>query len=159
MSDSFPLPDTDLAITRPFWQAAQRNELVIPRCSSCGRYNWYPRAECHACGGSDMPWTAMSGRGSLFSWAVVERALAKPFADRVPYVSALVALEEAPDVRFVSYVVECDPAALHFDQALTAIYRPLEFPNVAGSVIAPFFTPALAPVSADTAAGPAGVAR
>ena len=153
MSDCFPLPDTDLAVTRPFWQAAQRHELVIPRCASCGAYNWYPRAVCHRCGGGDMPWTAMSGRGSLFSWAVVERALAKAFVDRVPYVSALVALEEAPEVRFVSYVVECDPASLHFDQPLAAVYRLLEFPGVAGSVIAPFF----APVSSETGADATGV--
>ena len=144
MSGSFPLPDVELEATRPFWQAAERHELVIPRCADCGRYNWYPRAACRSCGGSEMPWAVMSGRGALFSWAVVERALAKSFADRVPYVSALIALEEAPEVRFVSYVVDCDPAELRFDQALRAVYRPLEFPGVSGSVLAPFFTPVAA---------------
>jgi uncharacterized OB-fold protein len=137
---SFPLPDTDLEATRPFWQAAERHELMIPRCAGCGAYNWYPGRECKRCGGAEMPWTRMSGRGTLFSWAVVERALAKPFAERVPYVSALVALEEAPEVRFVSYIIDCEPGALTFDMPLQAVYRPLEFPGVAGCVTAPFFT-------------------
>ena len=141
MSSSFPLPDTELPATQPFWQAAERHELVIPRCTGCGAYNWYPRAECQGCGGAEMPWTEVSGRGTLFSWAIVERALAKPFADRVPYVSALIALEEAPEVRLVSYLVDCDPKHLNFDQSLQAVYRPLEFPGVPGRVIAPFFTP------------------
>ena len=83
----------------------------------------------------------MSGRGVLFSWAVVETPLAKPFADLVPYVSALVALDEAPEVRLVSRLVDCDPTRLCFDQPLRAIYRSLEFPGVEGRVTAPFFTP------------------
>ena len=64
MSDRFPLPDTDLSATRPFWSAAERHELVIPRCASCGTYNWYPREACKRCEGVEMPWTPMSGRGS-----------------------------------------------------------------------------------------------
>ncbi len=141
MSHGFPLPDTDLELTRPFWQAAERHELVIPRCVGCGAYNWYPRADCQRCGNVDMPWTAVSGRGVLFSWAIVETPLAKPFADLVPYVSALVALDEAPEVRLVSRLVDCDPTRLCFDQPLHAIYRSLEFPGVEGRVTAPFFTP------------------
>ena len=140
--DRFPLPDTELAATRPFWQAAARNELVIPRCAACRAFNWYPGNECRQCGHREMPWTAVSGRGTLFSWAVVERALAKAFADRVPYVSALVALEEAPHVRLVSYLVDCDPNELEFEMALQAVFRPLEFPGVEGRVMAPFFIPA-----------------
>ena len=94
----------------------------------------------------------MSGRGTLFSWAVVERPLAKAFADRVPYVSGLVALDEAPEVRLVSYVVDCDPTQLCVDLALRAVYRPLEFPGVEGRVMAPFFTPS---TGAQTAGVPA----
>lgn len=140
--DRFPLPDTELPATRPFWQAAARHELVIPRCAACLAFNWYPRSVCRQCGGREMPWTAMSGRGTLFSWAVVERALARPFADRVPYVTGLVALEEAPSVRLVSYLVDCEPDDLAFDMSLQADFRPLEFPGVAGRVLAPFFIPA-----------------
>jgi uncharacterized OB-fold protein len=141
-ADRFPLPDTELAATRPFWQAAAREELVIPRCAGCQTFQWYPGSACQRCGHGEMPWTRVSGRGSLFSWAVVERALAKPFADRVPYVSALVALEEAPHVRLVSYVVDCDAADLDFDMPLQAVFRSLAFPGVAGKVRAPFFIPA-----------------
>jgi len=71
MSDDFPLPDTDWEPTREFWQAAARHELVIPRCKSCGAWNWYPPERCRACDGAELPWTPVSGRGTLFSWAVV----------------------------------------------------------------------------------------
>ena len=94
----------------------------------------------------------MSGRGGLFSWAVVERALAKPFSGRVPYVSGLIALDEAPEVRLVSYVVDCEPARLSVDLPMTVVYRPLEFTGVPGRVVAPFFKP-LAEASGGRAAG------
>ena len=35
MSNEFPLPDVDWEPTRGFWQAAQREELQIPRCEGC----------------------------------------------------------------------------------------------------------------------------
>ena len=110
----FPLPDTSWEPTRGFWEAAARGELAIPRCAACAAYNWYPREACARCGGTDMPWTAVSGRGSLFSWAVVRRALMKELREKAPYVTGLVALEEDPSVRIVTMLVDCDPDALQW---------------------------------------------
>ncbi len=84
----------------------------------------------------------MSGRGRLFSWAVVRRALVRSFESRVPYVPALVALEEDPSVRLVTNVVDCDPETLRTDMPLRVVFRRLEFPGVDGSVVAPLFHPA-----------------
>ncbi len=36
MAAEFPLPDTEWEVTREFWAAAVRGELVIPRCDVCG---------------------------------------------------------------------------------------------------------------------------
>ena len=52
MSDDFPLPDTEWPATREFWAAATRGELVIPRCTGCGAWNWYPRDRCRVCDGA-----------------------------------------------------------------------------------------------------------
>ena len=115
MKSDFPLPDTELESTRGFWEAASRDVLAIPRCGSCGRFQWYPRERCPACEGVDWSWTTMSGSGSLYSWAVVRRALARPVADKVPYVPGLVALEEDPAVRIVTNLVDCEPDDLQVD--------------------------------------------
>jgi len=137
----FPLPDTEWEGTRGFWEAAAREVLAIPRCAACARYQWYPHERCRACGGSELPWTAVSGRGTLFAWAVVRRALVPAFATKLPYVSALVALAEDPAVRVVSNVVDCAPEALRAELPLRVVFRALEFPNVTRRVIAPMFTP------------------
>lgn len=141
--EDFPLPDVHDARAAPFFAAATRGELVIPRCDACGAWCWYPAATCGACDGRTFTWTAVSGRGRLYSWAVVRRAFLPAFADRVPFVSALVALDEDPAVRIVSYVVDCDPESLVADQPLEVVYRPLSFSTVPGkSVVVPMFVPA-----------------
>ncbi len=142
MTGDFPLPDTTWEPTREFWAAAARGELAIPRCAGCGSYNWYPRDRCRACDAGHMPWTAVSGRGGLFSWAVVRKPLVKPFATKVPYLTGLVALEEDPSVRIVTNLVDCAAGSLRVDQPMRVVFRPLSFPEIPRQVMAPMFTPA-----------------
>ena len=73
---AFPLPEPGFAGARPFWEAAARGELAIPRCAACRAYVWYPRERCPACGGGELPWEPVSGRGTLFSFTIVRQALA-----------------------------------------------------------------------------------
>jgi uncharacterized OB-fold protein len=137
-----PLPDRDFAPLRGFWEGAASGELRIPRCAACGAWVWYPRERCPGCGGADLPWTATAGRGKLFSWAVVRRALWAPYAPFVPYATGLVALEEDPAVRIVTRLVDCDVDSLRIDLPVRAVFQPLAFAGDDRRVVAPFFTPA-----------------
>jgi uncharacterized OB-fold protein len=137
--DDFPLPDVDDPLTAPYFAGAARSELVIPRCESCGEYVWYPADACPRDGGA-LTWTAMSGRGTLFTWAVVQRAFLPAFEDRVPFVTALVALDEDPAVRLCTYVVDTPPEDLVADAPVAVTFRPLTFTTVADkSVVVPMF--------------------
>jgi len=136
----FPLPDLDDPLTAEFFAGAARGELTIPRCEACARFVWYPEPECPVCGGP-LTWVATSGRGRLFSWAVVHRPFLPAFAEMVPFVTALVALEEDPAVRIVTYVVDVEPDALADALPLVATFRPLTFPTVPNrEVVVPMFT-------------------
>ncbi len=137
--DDFPLPDVDDPLTAPFFAGAARGELTVTRCRECGAYVWYPRDACPHDGGA-LEWVAVSGRATLFSWAVVHRPFLPAFADRVPFVTALVALAEDPAVRLCTYVVDAAPDALRADAPVRAVFRPLTFSTVPGkSVVVPMF--------------------
>jgi uncharacterized OB-fold protein len=137
--DDFPLPDVDDPLTAPFFAGAARGELLIPRCETCGEYVWYPQDACARDGGA-LTWTAVSGRGTLFTWAIVRRAFLPAFEDRVPFVTALVALDEDPVVRLCTYIVGTAPEDLVADAPVTVTFRPLEFTTVTGkSVTVPMF--------------------
>jgi hypothetical protein len=142
MSRRSALPDPGFEPTRGFWEAAQREELAIPRCGACGRYTWYPAPRCAHCDADRLEWSRVSGVASLFSWTLVTRALFGAFAEKTPYVTGLVALVEDPAVRLVTTLVDCDPAALRADQPVCVTFRPLEFPGESRHVLAPMFTPA-----------------
>ena len=138
----FPLPDTTWEPTAEFWAGAARNELRIPRCDSCGRLCWYPREQCRRCKGEQLSWETVSGRATLFSWVVVTHPFLPQFAGLVPFVPALVALEEDPAVRIPTRMVECAPEDLEFEMAVRVAFRPLTFEGVTGEVAAPLFVPA-----------------
>jgi len=135
------LPDLGFEPTRAFWRAAQREELVIPRCDGCGRLVWYPAPRCPGCRGESLPWTRVSGEATLFSWAVVRRALFRAFADKAPYTTGLVALREDPRVRLVTTLVDCAPEELRADMPMQLVFRRLEFSGADESPLAPMFRP------------------
>jgi len=137
--DDFPLPDVADPLTAEYFAGAARGELMITRCGACDRYVWYPGEACAACGGP-LAWTAVSGDATLFSWAVVRRAFLPAFADKVPFVTALVALAEDPYVRLPTYMVGADPESLRADEPVRVTFRPLAFSTVPDkSVIVPMF--------------------
>jgi hypothetical protein len=142
MHAGFPLPDVDWPPTRELWAGAARGELVITRCTSCARLVWYPETPCRHCGGADLVWTPVSGRGRLFAWSVVRHAWIPQFAELLPLVTGLVALEEDPAVRLVTRIVDCAAEDLRCDMPVSVAFRPLRFPGVTGEVIAPLFAPA-----------------
>ena len=135
----FPLPGVDDPLTAEYFVGAARGELMITRCEACAEYVWYPEEKCRRCDGP-LAWVAVSGAGTLFSWATVRRAFLPAFADRVPFVTALVALTEDPAVRLPTYLVDADPETLRADEPVQVTFRPLEFSTVPDkSVVVPMF--------------------
>jgi uncharacterized OB-fold protein len=143
--DDFPLPDVEDPLTAPYFVGAARGELMITHCDACDEYVWYPAEKCPHCDG-ELTWVAVSGAGTLFSWATVRRAFLPAFADAVPFVTALVALAEDPAVRLPTYLVDADPDSLRADEPVQVTFRPLSFSTVPGqSVIVPMFERAQGP--------------
>jgi uncharacterized protein len=78
---------------RPYREALERGELVIQRCEACGTLQFPPRVICVACGGTP-GWTAVGGRGRVYAATICHRPGAPWLADDVPYMVALVDLDE-----------------------------------------------------------------
>ena len=95
MSMRFDLPTPDLE-TQPYWDAARDRRLLIKRCNACDRAHFYPRPFCPHCWSDDVEWEQASGRATLYTYSIVHRNDLPPFNERVPYVAAVVDLEEGP---------------------------------------------------------------
>ncbi|MGE3621529.1 MAG: Zn-ribbon domain-containing OB-fold protein [Acidimicrobiia bacterium] len=102
------LPDTAWPVLAPFWEALARGSLAFPRCTGCGRFQWYPQAMCPRCRAMDFEWTDVEGTGRVFTFTVVRQAFLPEFADRLPTTVALVEVGAAPGVRLVTNVLTAD---------------------------------------------------
>src|SRR5260370_28545175 len=100
-----PKPDKDSAA---YWEGTRRHELLVQQCNACERLRFYPRSVCPYCLSDQFQWRPSTGRGAVYSFTVIHRAPLPAFRDKVPYVLALIELEEG--VRMMSNVVDCDPA-------------------------------------------------
>jgi uncharacterized OB-fold protein len=93
----------------PHWKAAREGRFVLPYCASCDRYEWPPRANCGRCT-RVFGWRECAGTGAVVTYSVVHRAVTPEWKTEVPYVVAMIELDEG--VRLLSNIVDCEPNTL-----------------------------------------------
>ena len=84
-----------------FWDAAAEHRLVAQRCVGCGRLRHPPRPMCPHCHSLDVEVVELSGRGTLYSYAVLHHPQHPAF--EYPVLAALVDLDEG--IRLVSNLI------------------------------------------------------
>lgn len=84
----------------PFWEAAERGELVVQHCRPAGHVLHLPRGYCAACDSFDTEWRVVAGDATVHTWTVVEHTVDPEFP--APYTLVLVELVEPAGVRFVT---------------------------------------------------------
>ncbi|HVN89002.1 MAG TPA: Zn-ribbon domain-containing OB-fold protein [Candidatus Binataceae bacterium] len=93
--------------TAPYWEGCKKHELRIQKCGACGNYQFYPRILCTKCSSDRVEWSKASGRAKVTTFTIVRRPVSPAFADDVPYVVALVTLDEGPTM--MTNIVGCLP--------------------------------------------------
>jgi uncharacterized OB-fold protein len=95
-----------------YWQGCKQHELWMRHCNACAKPYFYPRDVCPMCGSRDVDWKQMSGRGTLYTYAIVHRPPTPGFADDVPFITAIVQLDEGPRMMTNLTGIEPDPATI-----------------------------------------------
>ena len=105
-----------------YWEKAQAHELWLRRCNACGQSYFYPRDFCPNCGSRDVSWARASGKGTLHTFAIVHRAPVPAFRDHVPFVVAMVDLEEGARIPTNLVGVEPDPEHIEVGMAVEVAF-------------------------------------
>ena len=128
----FPRPTPE---TQTYWEGCRKHKLLLQRCTQCKEFQFYPRVICSNCMSEDLEWEKASGRGRILTFTIVRRAVAEAYDADVPYVVALIQLDEGPTM--MSNVVQCAPETL-------AIGSPVQvaFEDWSEEVSIPQFRPA-----------------
>jgi uncharacterized OB-fold protein len=95
---------------RAFWTGGADGRLLLAWCDRCASWLTPPQADCPACGG-DLDARPVSGYGTVFTYTVNYQ----PFNPQVPvpYVIAIVELDEQPELRIATNIVDCEPDSVH----------------------------------------------
>ncbi|MDX6743397.1 Zn-ribbon domain-containing OB-fold protein [Actinocorallia sp. A-T 12471] len=105
-------PDRDSA---PWWEAVDRGELLLQRCTACGVPRFPARALCNRCRSRDSDWIPARGTGAVYSWIVNHQRFMPNLP--VPYAVVCVRLDEGEDILMYGNLVDeagnaADPATL-----------------------------------------------
>ncbi len=131
-----PLPSPQPESDR-YWEGARNGELWLRRCLDCKRAYFYPRNICPLCGSANTEWSRASGRATLYTFAIAHRAPHPGFEGDVPFITAIVELEEGPRMATNIVGVTPDPAKLKLGMPLRVVFE-----KATEQVTLPKFTPA-----------------
>lgn len=114
-----PLPRPS-AESQPFWDAAREHRLMLQKCKACGKFRFPPSQRCVHCLSGDHEWTEVSGTGKVFSFVTYHRLYHKGWDGELPYVVAVIELDEGP--RLVSTVANCKADDVACDMKVKVVF-------------------------------------
>ena len=115
-----PLPSLD-GLTGEFYQFCKQARLHFQRCSDCQTFRHVPREMCPECNSFNWEWVPSTGKGTVFTWTVVERALHPAFMDSTPMAPVVVEMEEG--VRLLSNMLDCPPSELEIGMPVEVAFE------------------------------------
>ena len=105
--------------TSGFFAAAARGVLALCRCLNCERWIHLPVGVCSECGGTDVTWQEVEGRGTLYSWTTVTHQVHPGFPP--PFTVVLVEIDDTDGARLVGRLAGAP--ALRAGQAMVASFE------------------------------------
>ena len=109
-----------------YWQKAKEKELWLRYCNGCEKAYFYPTDFCRnieCATPRDTKWVKASGKATLFTYGIVQRAPHPGFVDDVPFVTAVVELEEGPKMPTNIVIEDPTPENLQIGMALEVVFE------------------------------------
>ncbi len=120
-----------------YWQKAKEGELWLRKCNACGSAYFYPRDISPCCFSRDTSWIQASGKATLFTYGIVQRAPHPGFVGDVPFVTAIVELEEGPNMPTNIVMEDPTPEKLQVGMPLEVVFE-----DITDTIALPKFKPA-----------------
>ena len=119
-----------------YWEKTKEEELWLRKCNECQQAYFYPRDISPCCFSKDTTWIQASGKATLFTYGIVHRAPHAGFAEDVPFVTAIVKLQEGPKMPTNIVMDNPTPEKLQIDMPLEVVFE-----SVSDGISLPKFKP------------------
>ncbi|MFL2935826.1 MAG: Zn-ribbon domain-containing OB-fold protein [Myxococcota bacterium] len=123
MTEAGPLPELDQDNTF-FWTSGADGRLRFLQCGDCQNYVHPPRARCAICRGENLSPQAVSGRGTVLTFTINHQPWFPGM--EVPFVVAIVELDEQPGLRLTTNIIECPPEEVYIGQSVRVVFEQKE---------------------------------
>lgn len=126
------LPDPD---TREWWAAAREQKYLVRQCLKC-RHKWFPPGipACSKCMSMEIGWFETRGTGVIHSYIVVTQPIVGAFIGSVPYVVAIIELDDCKEedgtVTRVAGVLTNHEAEAAMGLPCKVVFEPTSDPNI-----------------------------
>ncbi len=107
-------------VPRTWRLKSQRYRLEGSRCPKCEELYFPPRTVCPQCRSRSLESYRFSGRGRVYSFTTVYQSSPR-FAPFVPYVAALIDLEEGP--RITARLTDVEPEKVYIGMPVEMVIR------------------------------------
>jgi len=115
-----PLPNVN-GDSKEFWIGCKAHELRFQKCKACGHVRWPASIFCPLCFGRETEWIISEGKGRVYSFAVYHIAYHPGFESELPYVVAIVELEEGPHI--LTNIIGCQPDEVTCEMRVEVIWE------------------------------------
>ena len=116
-----PQPESDR-----YWEGLKNEEIWLQRSKATSEFQFYPRnfsISDPETGEEGIEWVQASGKAELFTFAIVHAAPHMSFVGDVPYITALVQLEEDVIVPTNIVGITPEPESLQIGMALKPVFK------------------------------------
>ena len=138
MNDAFQKPIPAMQPwSEGFWKGTKEHKLLIQECNDCKAKIFYPRKYCPECWSANLGWAEASGKAKVYAHTIMMDMVEPKFMGDLPYVLALVDLEEG--VRMMTRIVECEPEEVSIGMDVEVVFEDMN-----DDYALPFFKPAKA---------------
>lgn len=119
---------------RAYWTGGARGQLMINRCADCRSYVHPPVPFCPECESRNVAAEPVSGRGTVTTYTINHKQWLPGLP--VPYVLALVQIDEDPAVRLPTNIIGIAPELVTIGMPVEVTFEQVE------EVFVPLFKPA-----------------
>lgn len=113
-----PQPESDR-----YWDGLKNEEIWLQRSKATGKFQFYPREISLSDPGGELEWVQASGKAELFTFAIVHAPPHPGFVGDVPYIAAMVQLDEDVIVPTNIVGVEPEPENLQIGMQLRPVFE------------------------------------
>ncbi|MEC2057395.1 Zn-ribbon domain-containing OB-fold protein [Peribacillus psychrosaccharolyticus] len=117
-----PLKNQD---NSPYWEGADRHELILQKCDSCKAYSHPPGPSCAKCGSTELSWERQGNdiHGKVYSYIISYRPFLPGFQDDLPLIIAIVELEKVKEVKLIGNILSCSPEDIAIGMPVKMIWK------------------------------------